>query len=312
MTTHHTSFKRRSLLLAGIFAAGCFSTSAVGAQEVPIDGDLATDEAIIEVAAVAPDPAADEVVSDEVRDTTDVLDEVVADGELVSIEPIDEEEPFPDDDGDFQMPSILEVAESCIGIPFAWGGTSPETGFDSGGLTQYCYAQAGYDIGRTSYDQAAALEARGAIKYDVDELVPGDLVFPNVESVGIYVGDGMMITVYPQGAVKYLPITEFAFGGNPVVPVASPDPEPDPGLEPDPDGTPVEPSLPGPGVDVDNEASTAPLAPTGPTVNASTAQGTASLPKTADENVPFAATALAIGGTLALAAAGYARAKSHC
>lgn len=90
---------------------------------------------------------------------------------------------------------VVSIGLRYVGIPYVWGGSSPETGFDCSGLTQYAYAQAGIAIPRSSRSQFVA----GAfIPPDrMDLLQPGDLVFfgyggdPNqVHHVGIYVGSG--------------------------------------------------------------------------------------------------------------------------
>ena len=71
-----------------------------------------------------------------------------------------------------------------------YGGTSPSTGFDCSGLTQYAFRQAGITIPRVSYEQAAAGRA---VPYS--QLRVGDLVAFNspVSHVGIYVGNGQFI-----------------------------------------------------------------------------------------------------------------------
>lgn len=90
---------------------------------------------------------------------------------------------------------VVSIGLRYVGVPYVWGGSSPEGGFDCSGLTQYAYAQAGIAIPRSSRSQFAA----GAfIPPDrMDLLQPGDLVFfgygrdPNqVHHVGIYVGGG--------------------------------------------------------------------------------------------------------------------------
>lgn len=49
-------------------------------------------------------------------------------------------------------PEIIGVAMKYIGVPYAWGGTTP-SGFDCSGLAQYCYAQINVSIPRTSQEQ---------------------------------------------------------------------------------------------------------------------------------------------------------------
>ena len=112
--------------------------------------------------------------------------------------------------------SVADIAWSYIGVPYVWGGTDP-SGFDCSGLAQYCYAQAGYYISRTTYSQAAEISARGQMKYSMSELQPGDLVFPHSGHVGIYMGGGMMIHAPAPGrSVEYASVYAFSFGGCPV------------------------------------------------------------------------------------------------
>ena len=112
--------------------------------------------------------------------------------------------------------AVSDIAWAYIGIPYVWGGTTPN-GFDCSGLTQYCYRQAGYYIGRTTWDQMANINARGQMVYSLDEMQPGDLLFPHDGHVGIYMGGGMMIHApYPGEYVQYCGVYAFSFGGCPV------------------------------------------------------------------------------------------------
>ncbi|MCR6488308.1 C40 family peptidase [Amycolatopsis sp. OK19-0408] len=78
-------------------------------------------------------------------------------------------------------------------LPYLWGGTSPDTGFDCSGLTQAAYAAAGIALPRTSREQYAA----GPHVPAGQPLAPGDLVFyataGHVHHVGLYIGGGNMI-----------------------------------------------------------------------------------------------------------------------
>jgi len=65
-------------------------------------------------------------------------------------------------------------AEQEIGKPYVWGASSPQTGFDCSGLTQWSYAQAGVKIPRTSQEQWAALQNRSV---GLNQVQQGDLVF---------------------------------------------------------------------------------------------------------------------------------------
>ena len=48
--------------------------------------------------------------------------------------------------------AIVQAAYGQLGVPYVWGGSTPNVGLDCSGLTQYCYAQAGIAIPRYSED----------------------------------------------------------------------------------------------------------------------------------------------------------------
>lgn len=82
---------------------------------------------------------------------------------------------------------VLDVAASLTGIPYQWGGTSPSTGFDCSGFTQYVFRQVGISLPRTAEEQRQATTR-------VSNPQPGDLIFFGAPAwhVGIYAGNGMM------------------------------------------------------------------------------------------------------------------------
>ena len=89
--------------------------------------------------------------------------------------------------------NLVETAQSYLGVPYLWGGTSSQ-GFDCSGLTMSVYRLNGLRLPRTSRDQYDA-----GTPVSVDELRPGDLLFfatggpDRVSHVGLYVGDGAFI-----------------------------------------------------------------------------------------------------------------------
>ena len=98
---------------------------------------------------------------------------------------------------DPEFAAMLEEAEKYLGTPYIWGGSSPETGFDCSGYVCWVLNQSGWDVGRTT---ANGLWQQ-ATKISETEAKPGDLVFfegtydtPGASHVGLYVGDGMMIS----------------------------------------------------------------------------------------------------------------------
>ncbi len=87
---------------------------------------------------------------------------------------------------------IIAEAEKYIGIPYVYGGTTPD-GFDCSGFVKYVFNKFGITLKRVSRDQYA-YNGTSVAKND---LQPGDLVFFGtggyVSHVGIYAGGGQMI-----------------------------------------------------------------------------------------------------------------------
>jgi len=102
---------------------------------------------------------------------------------------------------------VVDWAYAMIGVPYAYGGTSPD-GFDCSGLVQYCYAQVGISLDRMC-DYPPNLSW--------DELQPGDLVYSHSGGhVGIYVGGGLQIHAPYSGTyVQEGPIYDFCGGYRP-------------------------------------------------------------------------------------------------
>ena len=88
--------------------------------------------------------------------------------------------------------SFVNVAQSVMGVPYAWGGSSLK-GFDCSGFIYYAANQAGKKIGRYS------AEGYYSRTFYVDQPQPGDLVFfentykVGISHVGIYIGDNQFI-----------------------------------------------------------------------------------------------------------------------
>lgn len=93
---------------------------------------------------------------------------------------------------------LIQEAESHIGTPYVWGGSSPD-GFDCSGFIYHVYSKAGLNLGRLSsggyYNRS----------YYVNTPQPGDLVFfentykKGISHLGIYIGDNQFIHAGDSG-----------------------------------------------------------------------------------------------------------------
>lgn len=116
---------------------------------------------------------------------------------------------------DPEFASMLQEAEKYLGTHYVWGGSSPETGFDCSGYVCWVLNQSGWDVGRTT---ANGLWQQST-KISEQEAKPGDLVFfegtydtPGASHVGIYVGNGMMISA--GDPIKYSNIHSSYWDGH--------------------------------------------------------------------------------------------------
>ncbi|KAB1947211.1 C40 family peptidase, partial [Brevibacterium linens] len=55
-----------------------------------------------------------------------------------------------------QRASIIKDAKANLGVRYVWGGTSPKTGWDCSGYTQYVYGKNGIKLPRTTSQQRYA------------------------------------------------------------------------------------------------------------------------------------------------------------
>lgn len=89
---------------------------------------------------------------------------------------------------------IVATALQYLGVPYVWGGASPN-GFDCSGLVYYVYQQNGYAVNRT----AETLYSNGAYVARSDLQIGDILCFysapggPYIGHTGIYIGNGKMI-----------------------------------------------------------------------------------------------------------------------
>lgn len=95
---------------------------------------------------------------------------------------------------------VVQVAKQQIGIPYVWGGTDPNVGFDCSGLVQYVYKKAvNMNLPRITTDQQ---NVGKAVSVSTSQLQKGDLLFygyPSSYHVAIYAGDGYLIQAPKPG-----------------------------------------------------------------------------------------------------------------
>ena len=90
---------------------------------------------------------------------------------------------------DARYGAAVGIAMQYLGIPYKWGGASPETGFDCSGFTMYVFAKLG-----VSLPHHAASQYGMGTPVSKDQLQPGDLVFFNgLGHMGMYIGGGQFI-----------------------------------------------------------------------------------------------------------------------
>lgn len=104
--------------------------------------------------------------------------------------------------------SVTAYAQSFIGVPYVWGGSTP-AGFDCSGLVQYVYAQFGKSLPRATTGQEYA-----GTQISVEEAQPGDLYFwgsrGSTYHVAIALGGGSFVHAPQPGEnVKIGSVSSF-------------------------------------------------------------------------------------------------------
>jgi cell wall-associated NlpC family hydrolase len=101
---------------------------------------------------------------------------------------------------DYLREELVKTARDFLGVPYLWGGSSMESGFDCSGLTMTVYQLNGLNLPRHSISQFEAGD-----NIEKGSLQKGDLVFfslgsrGKVSHVGIYIGEGQFIHAPSRG-----------------------------------------------------------------------------------------------------------------
>jgi cell wall-associated NlpC family hydrolase len=97
-----------------------------------------------------------------------------------------------------------------VGVPYRYGGESPESGFDCSGLVRWAYGQVGIDLPHNSY----ALYGEGR-RVRSGHMEPGDILFfEGLGHVGLYLGNGRMVHAPQTGRnVEIVRLASTNYGG---------------------------------------------------------------------------------------------------
>jgi hypothetical protein len=82
---------------------------------------------------------------------------------------------------------IISWESAQIGKPYQWGAIGPDA-YDCSGLQQAAFNLVGYPLTRTTYTQILQGSSVG-----IQDLQPGDLIFPDAGHVQLYIGGGEVI-----------------------------------------------------------------------------------------------------------------------
>lgn len=96
---------------------------------------------------------------------------------------------------EISMDPVVQKAKSYVGVPYVFGGNSPDLGFDCSGLTQYVFREVlGVYLPRSAEQQWAIGQ-----KVKLEDIRPGDVLFfsntykPGISHNAIYAGGGRFI-----------------------------------------------------------------------------------------------------------------------
>jgi cell wall-associated NlpC family hydrolase len=100
---------------------------------------------------------------------------------------------------------VVGTADQYVGVPYRFGGTSPNSGFDGSGFVQYVFNKHGVRLPRTASEQA---EVGQALRSDWRAVSAGDLVMfednGRINHVAIYAGRNRIIhSSSSGGGVRY-------------------------------------------------------------------------------------------------------------
>ena len=98
--------------------------------------------------------------------------------------------------------SVVGIAQSLIGTPYASGGTTP-SGFDCSGFTQYVFKKAGISLPRTSWAQYGVGSSVSKSQIQAGDLVFFDTAGGGASHVGIATGPDTAISATSHGVMQH-------------------------------------------------------------------------------------------------------------
>jgi cell wall-associated NlpC family hydrolase len=97
---------------------------------------------------------------------------------------------------------VIQIAEKYLGVPYVWGGASPEEGFDCAGFVKYVFGELGISL-----PHGAEAISNYGVPVAFEDLRPGDVIFfqntyrYGVSHLGIWVGNNTFIHAPEPGSV---------------------------------------------------------------------------------------------------------------